>query len=328
MKTKKKARTNEFSENADTRAHTHTNTNAKDEAGQAIVAHAERGADMHARYLSLLQNYGGRLRAVDPASFAALNVDVPQALATMHGVLPRLASMRGALADTFKSFDFERYDSIADYTDLLEYTHARYLSAAAARDRLPELAERASKEIAYMALAARLLASKGLVSGERIDEMQYAQAFCERGSMLSALALRLLDAWPAIEGRTTLTLDELNAAITLGHDVLAAAGQRNVRADACDEAAELRLRAFTLLDGAYKEARRALRFVRDAYGDADEIAPSLRVNAGPARRKSVEGTKGGDAKGGEQPAVQPKGESESDEGAKEPAKAQEKGAPA
>lgn len=294
--------------------------------GHSVATCAEGAKDLHGRYVSLMERYGVQLRAVDPSRFSALNVDVPQALSTMHGVLPRLAAMRGQIVDELKSFDIERYDSIGDRTHLLEYAHARYLAATTAHDRLPELAERASKELAYMVLSARPLAAKGLVSGERLDEMQYVAAYRDRGSMLTALGLRLLDAWSAINGRTTLTLDEINGAIELGHEVLAAAGQRSLREDSCNDAADLRMRALTLLDEAYNDARRALRFVRDAYGDADELAPSLRTNTSVARRKPVE--EGNAKPADEQPVAPTRDEAKPKEETKAPPKAPEKGSPA
>ena len=64
----------------------------------------------------------------------------------------------------------------------------------------------------------------------------------------------------------------------LGSELLLAIGVRDLamRTSTIAEARDLRARAFTLLDQAYDECRRAVSFLRWHDGDAESFAPPLR----------------------------------------------------
>jgi hypothetical protein len=91
--------------------------------------------------------------------------------------------------------------------------------------------------------------------------------------------------WDAVKGKCGITEAELDRAAVAALQLFTLLSRRQHRAKASASDATLRLRrAWTLMDRAYAQCRRALHYLRFAAGDADLIAPSLRKNSGPRRR--------------------------------------------
>jgi hypothetical protein len=122
--------------------------------------------------------------------------------------------------------------------------------------------------------------------------------------------------WSAVEGKSPLTLPQLNEYAGKAVELLTSIGLKEQAPAAVGEAASVRQRAFALFIKPYEEARRAVLYLRAGRGDGDDIAPSL--YAGRARRKgnaeeTVDAAPGAAAAGA--PAAQPGGASTGTDGA-------------
>jgi hypothetical protein len=108
--------------------------------------------------------------------------------------------------------------------------------------------------------------------------------------------------WGALQGKTPVSVADLERAEELGQQLVKALGVKE-QAPAVDDAAALdRKRAFTLLAVAYGEVRDAVLYVRRNSRDADQIAPSFYAGRGGSRKK--EGSESAEAKPQSAPAPQ------------------------
>ena len=114
----------------------------------------------------------------------------------------------------------------------------------------------------------------------RADEGQHGD------SQLMAYSDLLRGAWPEIQGKTGLTMVEIQEAKDLGAALVEAAGLHDLSTAEVAETARIRQQAFTLLSSSYAETRRCLQYLRFHQGDADTIAPSFFI--GRTKRSAVE----------------------------------------
>jgi hypothetical protein len=96
--------------------------------------------------------------------------------------------------------------------------------------------------------------------------------------------------WSNLEGKTPLSLQELNQAANPALDLASAIGSKEQSPVVIGEAARSRQAAFTLFRRAYDEARRAVLYLRYHEGDGDEIAPSLYAGRGGRGKAKPEQT--------------------------------------
>ena len=92
-----------------------------------------------------------------------------------------------------------------------------------------------------------------------------------------------------IEHKTAATAEEVHRAGDLGPLLLAALGVREHGTTATPaEAADRKVRAFTLFTTAYDQVRRAVTYLRWNEGDGDSLAPSLYKGRGGSRNAGGE----------------------------------------
>ncbi len=113
---------------------------------------------------------------------------------------------------------------------------------------------------------------------------------------LTTLGAKFAANWNRYEGKTPVTMEQVQRAQVLGTQINRMLGLRDVGAlkDGVLDSAALRQRAWTLLVNAYAEVQRAVQFVRFHDRDADTIARTLFQHASPRR-----------ASGNEPPATAP-----------------------
>ncbi len=102
---------------------------------------------------------------------------------------------------------------------------------------------------------------------------------------MCTLGALLTKHYAAIEGRCSVTYDELVGAENLGVELLRIMGWRQHNARKISETTEMRRRAFTAFARAYDNIRRQVIYLRWHAGDADKIMPSLYRGHGGKRRR-------------------------------------------
>ncbi len=223
----------------------------------------------------------GEIRAVPASEYAMITVDIQGAVALALAAVPRLRELRPTVTEMLK-VDLKLYDELEDYALALAYAHGAYLVATAPVS-LEETGREATDVRRVLMSDAQALATRGLIDGARLREIGGRLGYRNTAFDLIGLVQVLRDAWPEIQGKTPMTLDELENAEVLANQLLIEVGERDGPRRVVSEALRDRAAAFTLFSRAYQFAQRVLRFVRHDEGDADLILPSLHADKGRRR---------------------------------------------
>jgi len=223
------------------------------------------------------------IRAVPPDETLHINVDVPGAIMSTLGRLPRLLALRGELVAKLPTWDARALDTLDDCARAAGHAYSLHVAASTPPGALAELAAAATEARAALLSDASALAHHGFVDRRPLGELKGPIGYKNLAFDLLVLDHVLRAAWPHIEGKTAVTLERLDAAAILADRLLVAAGIKTVSTREIAEAARIRDQAFTLFMQTYDSVRRAVVYARWDEGDADEIAPSL--YAGRARRQ-------------------------------------------
>lgn len=226
------------------------------------------------------------LEAVPEAQLTQLNVDVHAATRAILGALPEMQALRGRLVQALPEFDVEAFDKLEDYVWALRYAQATYYIATQPPDDLEEMTEEGTKLRDRMVADMKALQAFGLVGSKALESLKGGLGYNNLAIDLDILSRGMTEEWPRISAHAHTTLDEVNTAYRIGARLTRIAGLREQGPARLAAAAELRMRAFTVLLRTYEEARDAIGYIRRHQGDVDSIAPSL--YPGRARRREGE----------------------------------------
>ena len=227
------------------------------------------------------------LRTLRTDELLHMSLDISGAVATVLGVLPEVKALRDEIVKELPSFKIERFDKLEDYALALSYAHARFLSATQKSDDFEPLVAQAGSMRERLLAEARSLIHHGVVNTAQLSQLKGAQGAKNIATDLMTLTSVMQEAWPAIQGKTPTTAEDLDIASRLGTRVLRTLGLREQGTAAVAEVTDLRLRAYTKLLIAYDDARRAIQYLRAEAGDADDIAPGLHAGR-PGRRTQAQ----------------------------------------
>lgn len=224
------------------------------------------------------------LEALSPERLQPITTDIPSAVATALGALPRLMAQRDALA-TLPDFDLARFDKIELYARALNYAHRLFLIASQPPDDLRALQEEGAqlREVLFKDASAAI--ARGLIPKDALDDLKGVNGYKNTALDLQILVGALQENWTKVKGRCGTTEEELAYADKLVIHLLRTVGTREIGPEGVAQTTDARLRAYTLLVSAYDDARRALSYLRRHTGDADRIAPTL---FGPRNSKKKE----------------------------------------
>jgi hypothetical protein len=155
---------------------------------------------------------------------------------------------------------------------------------------LQQLIAEAMKRRASLVSVLETASIYGLIPAEILQDLQGAKGHKNMAVDLIGVTGVLRQYWSALEGKTPVSVADLEHTEQLGQQLVKALGARE-QAPAVDNAAALdRKRAFTLLAVAYGEVRDAVLYLRRNSGDAEQIVPSLYAGRGGSKKKeSAEG---------------------------------------
>ncbi|HEX3850594.1 MAG TPA: hypothetical protein VHW01_06480 [Polyangiaceae bacterium] len=248
-------------------------------AGTGIdVTNEELVADAYARVEA-------ELAKLDPSKFIQLNLDIPTAVSTVLGVLPKLESLRDPIATELPGFDLASFDQLEDYALALSFTHTNYLTAARPADDLLALVEEALRLRETLLADAKALSLRSLIDRNQLARLKGVNGYKNIAQDLQILSQVLQHAWPQIQTKSATTLDDLQTASRMATRLQRIVGLRERPPAQLAILSDQRLRAFTQLIRTYEAARRAVGYLHALTGDADSIAPSLYPGR-PRRRKA------------------------------------------
>jgi hypothetical protein len=227
------------------------------------------------------------IEAVPDSELVHISIDVTSAAVTVLGALPEIRALRGEIAENLTKFDLARFDRLESYTRALVHAQALYRSATTPKGSVTELAAELAATRDLLFSDASALARRGLIDPERLKEFKTSSGYREIAIDVLGLAALLREHWGRIEGKTAVTLADLDQAASSVEQMLVALGLREQAPSAVGEVVKNRQRAFTLFAGTYEDARRAVGYLRPS--EVDAIAPSLYAGRA-AKRKNPDET--------------------------------------
>ena len=126
------------------------------------------------------------------------------------------------------------------------------------------------------------LAGAGKFEQAAIAKIKEGSGNKDTPSDLVALVALYRSVWDDVKNICGVTEQDLSRGAEIGPAVFALVSRRELQSAGAVSDGSLRVRrAWTLLDRAYSQCRRALNYLRSEEGDVDQFAPSLRRNSGP-----------------------------------------------
>lgn len=181
-------------------------------------------------------------------------------------------------ASKLPEYDISNMTNLSDYALSVWYLQITATAAAEASRALEEqVFPRRRKLLSW----ATPLAEAGLINQQSLDKIREGSGLKDGAADLVALSALYRVRWDEIKGVCGVTEQEVDEAAKIGTAVFAAQAKRENQPAQPASEEMLRLRkAWTLLDRAYQQCRRAVTYFRFVEGDADTLVPSLRRNLG------------------------------------------------
>ena len=218
------------------------------------------------------------LLSLDAREITKLCLDAGKAADTALGAAPRIEPFReriSALSET----DVSDLDLLPRLAGAVLWIQTRI--AKESRSAVRELAEASFAHRSKLVVAAPPLVQAGLMDSEQIERVGRSRGYRKVAADLLVLASAYESAWPQVEGKTTVTRQDVLQAAAL-HDRLVSALVTNEDSEAPDSK-QMRARALSLLHGSYRRLRKALCYLCESESQVRQIMPSLRF--GPRKQK-------------------------------------------
>jgi hypothetical protein len=223
------------------------------------------------------------IRAVPPAEYSRINLDVQSTTSKVIAHMPRVREARAQI-DSLVKLSLDEYDRLEDVTLALSHANTVHLVVSAPRS-LQQLAEEAQDVRKIMMTDVQSAINRKLLGQNALDNISGRVGHDILNKELFALVEIFRSNWSRLEGRTGVSFDEIQGAELLARRLMGKLGNRDEAEESEKEAAADRSAAFTLFLRAHRFARRLLLFARYEEGDADEILPPL---YGPKKNRRAE----------------------------------------
>ncbi|MCS6900601.1 MAG: hypothetical protein NZX77_12650, partial [Polyangiaceae bacterium] len=206
--------------------------------------------------------------------------DPRQILETARKALPRLLSLRDAIAEALPHHPVRFLDEMEDYIQAAAFSE-RLVSLTAhtegGTDKFNEMIEEGRHLRKVMLSAAEPLVLKGLIDEAKVKAIRSGQGYEDMAADLVELAALYTEAWPRVKNKSPIEQEEVERARVLGQEISELLILR--RSDSAklslEECLDQRNRAYSLLLRAYDETARAVNYLRWHEKDADSFAPAL-----------------------------------------------------
>jgi len=240
--------------------------------------------DVEKAYLQV----SAELESFDSSTFTYMNVDVESATAIVLGVADQVLAYRERIAK-LPEFDMVHVDKLVDYAKAAWFLFVTNQPAVAGKEA-DALIKEAGELRAKLLVWAPPLVAGGFFEEAAVARIREGGGFKDLASDLVALVALYRSKWQSVGTIVGVTDEELVRAAQLGTAVFGIASRKENAAKPGAEGS-LRLRkAWSRLELAYNEVRRALDYLRPRDLPLDEIVPNLRRNLGPRGAKPAEAT--------------------------------------
>jgi hypothetical protein len=174
----------------------------------------------------------------------------------------------------------QNVDKLVDYAKAACYVYVNNLPTPEPADAA-ELVNEVGSLRAKMLMWATPLVGAGKFDAAAINRIREGAGNKDAAGDLVALVGLYRAKWDDVKNIWGVTEQDLARGAVIGPAVFAMLSRREFQSATNTDGSQRVRRAWTLLDRAYNQCRRALSFLRFDEEDADTLAPSLRRNQGP-----------------------------------------------
>ena len=224
------------------------------------------------------------LLAIDPSEIKKIRLDTRYAADTALGAVPRIEPFREQIT-ALPGTDVSDLDLLRKLAGALQWIRSR-MSTASCSD-LRKLAEASFAHRSKLVVAAQPLVEAELIDPGRIRPVSRSRAYRQVADDLFALAGAYDDAWPKVDGKTTVTKEDVHKAEDFHHRMVAGLVSRDADRTYSEAlgSEQMPARALVLLQGCYRRLRKALNYLCESESEAAAIMPSLRNR--PRKQKAA-----------------------------------------
>lgn len=213
--------------------------------------------------------------ALDKERLRRVNLDIPTIVTNVLGAMSEICSLKSECERHFKLMDFTLFDSLQARTLALGYAHSLFQAASVPTLPVQELSTRVVGLRTKLEVDVRAAAARDVIDPLRLNELKGNVGYKNQAFDLVLLAALARGAWAKLDGRTYITLEELDEAEVLADQLLTAVGERAQLPVVAESAADIRVRAFTLFMDGYEEILRYTSCLRYHDKDIEQWVPSL-----------------------------------------------------
>lgn len=230
--------------------------------------------------------------ALEEADLSALNVDVVSASSVAQGVAERLTAYRDRMAK-LPEFDLRSVDNLVDYAKAAWFVHITNLPVQGNAEAisLKDLTEEVTGLRARLMMWAVPLVGSGFFEEAAIARIREGGGAKDAASDVVALVGLYRASWDSVKGICGVREEDLLQGSRFGPELFARLSRRDFPTLGASEGMLRVRRAWTLLDRAYMQCRRALAYLCAEDQDVNELLPSLRRNWGGIGRPHPPETK-------------------------------------
>lgn len=218
------------------------------------------------------------LEALPVDELSPVNLDIVSATSIALGVADRIGAHRERMSK-LPEFDIRSVDNLIDYAKATWYVYVNNLPAPEPSDAAQLMSETAALRSKMLMWAVPLVGAGKFDEGA-VAKIREGSGNKDTPSDLVALVGLYRSKWDEVKSMCGITEDDLNRGAQIGPAAFALVSRREFQESGMSDGTLRVRRAWTLLDRAYNQCRRALGFLRFDDGDADTLAPSLRRNTG------------------------------------------------
>lgn len=211
-----------------------------------------------------------------------INLDIAATVSTVLSVTPRLTGLIARIAEELPEFALSLVSKLEQYAMALSHAHTRFSLTSQRSDALRPVLEEGRTLRATLLADAGALVQRGHLREARLKEIKGTRGHLNLAFDLQLLAALFRETFAHIAGKSGVQLEELLRAEQIAAGIVRGLGLREKGAAPLRAAADMRVRAFTLLTRAYDQVRRAVSYLRWREGDVQKIVPSLYGRAGRA----------------------------------------------
>ena len=253
------------------------------EASKFIVPDPVIEGPLVSRGRAALKRMRKAMAALEATQLRPINIDIPLAVTRGLGVLPAIASLRDRMEKECPGVQLSVIDQLQDRALATQCLNGDFETAKAPPAGFQSVVNEVFDSRTGLMTVLRMLVALNYIDEQNITSLNGGHGYRDAANDLVGIVGLINRNWGTLEGKVPLTQEHLERFQALGEKLLAMVGEREQTPARVDEVADQRQRAFTLLDQAYDEVRRAVTFLRWHEGDADSVAPPLRVRV-PGRR--------------------------------------------